>query len=45
VWLGARGFRRADPAAFRRWVLRLLVLLAVLTATQGVAQLLDPALW
>jgi len=43
VWLGARSFKRADPQAFRRWVLRLLVLLALLTATEGVAGLFTPA--
>jgi hypothetical protein len=35
VWLGARSFRRADPATFRRWVLRILMLLAVLTGLKG----------
>jgi uncharacterized protein len=35
VWIGARGFRHADPDAFRRWTLSLLMLLAVLTAGQG----------
>jgi uncharacterized membrane protein YfcA len=35
VWIGARGFRHADPDAFRRWTLWLLMLLAVLTAGQG----------
>ena len=39
VWLGARIFRHANPETFRRWVLRLLVLLAVLTAAQGAVQL------
>jgi uncharacterized membrane protein YfcA len=37
IWLGAHSFKRSDPAAFRRWVLRLLALLAVLTLAQGVA--------
>ncbi len=41
VWLGARSFKRADPESFRRWVLRILLLLAVLTAAQGASQLLD----
>jgi len=41
VWLGARIFRHANPDSFRRWVLRLLLLLAVLTATQGAVQLFD----
>ena len=41
VWLGARGFKHADPEGFRRWVLRILVLLAALTAVQGAVQMLD----
>jgi uncharacterized membrane protein YfcA len=39
VWIGNRGFKSADPALFRRIVLWLLVLLAVLTAGQGLLQL------
>lgn len=35
-WIGARSFRTADPAAFRRWVLVLLAVLAVLTGVQGI---------
>jgi len=35
IWIGARGFRHADPDAFRRWTLVLLMLLAALTAGQG----------
>ncbi len=35
VWLGARGFSNADPAAFRRYVLLLLALLAVLAIAKG----------
>jgi hypothetical protein len=35
VWLGARSFKTADPAVFRKWVLALLALLAVLTAAKG----------
>ena len=31
VWFGNRSFKGADPAAFRRWTLRLLMLLALLT--------------
>jgi uncharacterized protein len=31
LWLGNHSFKGADPASFRRWVLRLLMLLAVLT--------------
>lgn len=30
IWLGNRGFMNANPAKFRRWVLRLLMLLAAL---------------
>jgi uncharacterized protein len=41
VWFGARIFKHANPESFRRWVLRLLVLLAVLTAMQGAVQLFD----
>src|SRR5215470_8803817 len=39
VWLGARIFKHADPEVFRRWVLRILILLAVLTVGRGVAQM------
>jgi uncharacterized membrane protein YfcA len=35
IWLGHRSFKHADPAVFRRWVLRLLMLLAVLTGGQA----------
>lgn len=35
IAIGARGFRGASPAAFRKWVLRILMLLAVITAAQG----------
>jgi uncharacterized protein len=41
VWLGARVFKHANPESFRRWVLRILVLLAALTAVQGAIQMLD----
>jgi uncharacterized membrane protein YfcA len=40
VWLGNRGFLKADPATFRRWVLRLLMLLAVLTGGRALMQLI-----
>lgn len=40
VWLGARSFKGADPAAFRKWVLVILAVLAVLTAAKGVHSLL-----
>ncbi len=40
VWLGNRGFVKADVAAFRRWVLRLLMLLALLTGGRALIQIL-----
>jgi uncharacterized membrane protein YfcA len=40
VWLGNRGFVKSDPADFRRWVLRLLMLLAVLTGGKALLQIL-----
>lgn len=40
VWLGNRGFVNADPLNFRRWVLRLLMGLAVLSGGRALAQLL-----
>ena len=39
VWLGSRAFRRADPARFRLWTLRLLMLLALLMVVQVLATL------
>ena len=40
IWIGNRNFARADPASFRRWVLRLLMLLAVLTGAKALLQML-----
>jgi hypothetical protein len=40
IWLGNRGFRNADPVDFRRWVLRLLILLAVLAGGRALTQIL-----
>jgi uncharacterized protein len=40
VWLGNRGFLKADRATFRRWVLRLLMLLAVLTGGRALMQII-----
>jgi uncharacterized membrane protein YfcA len=40
VWLGNRVFVNADPAAFRRWVLRLLILLAALTGARALLEIL-----
>jgi uncharacterized membrane protein YfcA len=39
-WLGARGFRSTDPATFRIWVLRLLMVLGLLTGAQGLVAVL-----
>lgn len=36
VWLGARSFRSADPAVFRKWVLAILAVLAIITAAKGI---------
>jgi hypothetical protein len=41
VWLGNRGFMKADPADFRRWVLRLLMLLAVVAGGRALTQMID----
>ncbi len=40
IWIGNRGFMKADPVDFRRWVLRLLMLLAVLTGARALTQIL-----
>jgi hypothetical protein len=40
VWLGNRNFKRADPVAVRRWILRLLMLLALLSGARALSQLL-----
>src|SRR3546814_148588 len=40
IAIGARSFGASNPAAFRTWVLRLLVLLAALTGFQGVRELI-----
>ncbi len=40
IWLGNRGFKNAEPAVFRRWVLRLLMVLAVLTGGRALMQML-----
>lgn len=37
IWVGARSFKSADPQTFRKWVLALLVLLAILSGLQGIA--------
>lgn len=36
VWLGARSFKSANPAVFRKWVLAILAGLAVLSAAKGI---------
>jgi uncharacterized membrane protein YfcA len=40
IWLGNRGFVHADPMTFRRWVLRLLMGLSVLTGGRALLHLL-----
>jgi uncharacterized membrane protein YfcA len=40
-WLGVRCFKSTDSATFRLWVLRLLVLLALLTGLHGVLSFMD----
>lgn len=42
VWLGARSFTTADPAMFKKWVLILLSVLALLTALKGGLALAAP---
>lgn len=39
VWLGGRSFKTADPATFRKYVLAILAVLAVLTAAKGLLAL------
>lgn len=39
IWVGARSFRGADPAKFRRWVLVILFAIAVLTGIKGALEL------
>ena len=39
VWLGNRGFKQADPAIVRRWILRLLMLLAALCGARALSRL------
>lgn len=41
VWLGNRSFKHADPVMVRRWILRLLMMLAVLAGARAASQLLD----
>lgn len=39
IWLGARSFKGADPAVFRRYVLMILAILAVISAIKGILAL------
>jgi uncharacterized membrane protein YfcA len=39
LWLGNRSFKHADPAIVRRWILRLLMLLALLVGARALSQL------
>jgi uncharacterized membrane protein YfcA len=41
VWFGAKSFKSANPSQFRKWVLVILGVLALLTGAQGVATLLQ----
>ena len=43
VWLGAHGFRRLDQAAFRRWVLVILIALALLGIGKAALSLMSGA--
>ena len=40
VWYGARRFKGADPARFRRWVLAILAALALMTGAKGLMALM-----
>jgi uncharacterized membrane protein YfcA len=42
VWVGARSFRGVDPAVFRKWVLAILALLSVVTASRDLYSLYTP---
>jgi uncharacterized protein len=39
-WIGARSFKTTNPADFRRWILILLIVLALLTGLQGASIML-----
>jgi len=39
VWLGNHRFKQAEPVSAHRWMLRLLMLLAVLTGARALSQL------
>jgi uncharacterized protein len=41
VWLGAHGFKRMDQQAFRRWVLVILIVLAILAIGKSVIALIQ----
>ena len=41
VWIGSRGFKGADPAFFRKCVLAILALLALLTLSKGLYAMLQ----
>lgn len=40
VWLGNRSFKQADQSVVRRWILRLLMLLALLSGARALLQLI-----
>jgi hypothetical protein len=41
VWFGAHGFRHMNQEAFRRWVLVILIALALLGIGKGLMELLQ----
>ncbi|MGB6309441.1 MAG: sulfite exporter TauE/SafE family protein [Steroidobacteraceae bacterium] len=40
VWIGNRSFKQADQSVVRRWILRLLMLLALLSGVRALSQLI-----
>lgn len=43
LWVGSRSFKTADPLAFRRWILRLLMLMALIAGVRAASQLVARA--
>jgi hypothetical protein len=40
LWLGSRSFKGTDPSTFRRWVLRILMTLALITGGEAIFKML-----